>query len=261
MFGALSAASSLTVIVQEVFTLAENVIRAVEAFKQHATGDVLTLSCYPERELATAGNVNIVLTSGQEQSVAQTRAFSVLYLATVVVTALWKHDDALLQALYELPTAGRRLLTEYEALAQQLGRDPNIERFYFLGGGPRYGLASELSLKMKEMSLSHSEPFSFMEFRHGPQSMVNEQTLMIGLRSEENRAQENAVLEEMRGRGAQILCIDETDADVIFESTLSQTARSVLYLPVGQMMAFEHSLSKGLNPDRPHNLEAVVKLS
>ena len=35
MFGALSAASTLTVIVQEIFTLAENVIRAVEAFEDH----------------------------------------------------------------------------------------------------------------------------------------------------------------------------------------------------------------------------------
>ncbi|MDN4145738.1 YjfI family protein [Pseudomonas solani] len=35
MFGALSAASSLTVIVQEIYTLAENVIRAVEAFEDH----------------------------------------------------------------------------------------------------------------------------------------------------------------------------------------------------------------------------------
>lgn len=35
MFGALSAASELTVIVHEVLTLAENVIRAVDAFEDH----------------------------------------------------------------------------------------------------------------------------------------------------------------------------------------------------------------------------------
>lgn len=35
MFGALSAASDLTVIVQEVLTLADNVIRAVDAFEDH----------------------------------------------------------------------------------------------------------------------------------------------------------------------------------------------------------------------------------
>ncbi|MFF7707908.1 DUF2170 family protein [Pseudomonas sp. NPDC007930] len=37
MFGALSAASSLTVIVHEVNTLAENMVRAVEAFEDHFT--------------------------------------------------------------------------------------------------------------------------------------------------------------------------------------------------------------------------------
>ncbi|MNR49474.1 hypothetical protein D3C85_1688510 [compost metagenome] len=35
MFGALSAASTLTVIVQEILTLADNVIRASDAFEDH----------------------------------------------------------------------------------------------------------------------------------------------------------------------------------------------------------------------------------
>jgi glucosamine 6-phosphate synthetase-like amidotransferase/phosphosugar isomerase protein len=34
----------------------------------------------------------------------------------------------------------------------------------------------------------------------------------------------------------------------------------VLYLPIGQLIAFERSFSKGLNPDRPTNLDSVVKL-
>lgn len=39
MFGALSAASSLTVIVHEVFTLADNVIRAADAYEDFLTID------------------------------------------------------------------------------------------------------------------------------------------------------------------------------------------------------------------------------
>jgi uncharacterized protein YjfI (DUF2170 family) len=39
MFGALSAASSLTVIVHEVFTLADNVIRAADAYEDFLTVD------------------------------------------------------------------------------------------------------------------------------------------------------------------------------------------------------------------------------
>ena len=61
------------------------------------------------------------------------------------------------------------------------GGDLTLDRFYFLGSGPRYGLACEVNLKMKEMTLTHSEPFHFLEFRHGPKSMVCESALVAGL--------------------------------------------------------------------------------
>jgi glucosamine--fructose-6-phosphate aminotransferase (isomerizing) len=60
-------------------------LRAVELFRVAGRGDVLTLSCYPDRPLTSLGDLNLVFSSGQEQSMAQTRAFSVLYLATVGV--------------------------------------------------------------------------------------------------------------------------------------------------------------------------------
>jgi glucosamine--fructose-6-phosphate aminotransferase (isomerizing) len=129
-----------------------------------------------------------------------------------------------------------------------------------LGSGSRHGLACELSLKMKEMSLSHSEPFHFMEFRHGPKSMVTKSTLTIGLRSTVNGARESAVLEDVRALGSRILDIAGTGSDVQFASGLDEAVRNVLYLPVGQLIAFERSISKGLNPDKPNNLDTVVKL-
>jgi glucosamine--fructose-6-phosphate aminotransferase (isomerizing) len=65
----------------------------------------------------------------------------------------------------------------------------------------------------------------------------------------------------MQALGARIVSLGETDADVKFASGLDEMIRDVLYLPVAQLIAFEHSLSKGLNPDQPHNLSAVVRLS
>jgi glucosamine 6-phosphate synthetase-like amidotransferase/phosphosugar isomerase protein len=53
----------------------------------------------------------------------------------------------------------------------------------------------------------------------------------------------------------------EAGSEVRFESGLQEAVQNVLYLPVGQMIAFERALSKGLNPDRPTNLDTVVKLS
>lgn len=235
-------------------------LRGVEAFRGRANGSVMTLSCYPDAPLTGMGDLNIVLPSGQEDSIAQTRAFSTLYLATAALTALWNEEDYLLDELGRLPEVGRGLLGQYQSLAEERGQQVSLERFYFLGSGPRYGLACELSLKMKEMTLSHSEPFHFMEFRHGPQSMLTADTLMIGLVSESNHSAESKVLEDMRSRGANILAMGESEGDVIFNSGVSEAARNVLYLPIGQLMAFHRSIGRGLDPDRPHNLDAVVRL-
>jgi glucosamine--fructose-6-phosphate aminotransferase (isomerizing) len=235
-------------------------LNACREFKTRKSGRLLTLSCYPGCTLSALGDMNIVLPSGMEQSVAQTRAFSTLYLATVVLVALAAGDETGISQLARLPEAGRRLINQVAPLASDLGRNLSLDRFYFLGSGARYGLAAELSLKMKEMTLSHSEPFHFLEFRHGPMSMVTESTLMTGLVSHRNGVNERKVLDEMKSMGARVLRIGEKGEEVAFESELEESMRNILYLPVGQMLAFERSLAKELDPDKPTHLEAVVKL-
>jgi glucosamine--fructose-6-phosphate aminotransferase (isomerizing) len=235
-------------------------LRAVEAFRDSGRGDVLTLSCYPNRPLTTLGDLNLIFPSGQEQSMAQTRAFSVLYLATVALAALWAGRDELLGELARLPEMCRQLLTDTADLTHDLGGDAAIDRFYFLGSGPRYGLACELSLKMKEMSISHSEPFHFMEFRHGPRAMAGPGALLVGLVSAANQAYELAVLEDIRGQGARVLAIGEHAPDIAFGAGLSAAASDLLNLPVGQLLGFERALHNGCNPDQPENLAAVVVL-
>jgi glucosamine--fructose-6-phosphate aminotransferase (isomerizing) len=235
-------------------------IRAVRSFQQRGHGAVMTFSCYPDAPLAVLGDLNILLPEAQERSVAQTRAFSTLYMATVALAAICGRDDRRLAGLKRLPDAAVGFLAHHTALAEDFGRDLSLERFYFLGSGSRYGLACEVSLKMKEMSLTHSEPFHFMEFRHGPMSMVNEHTLLVGLVSETNCQAETAVLDEMRDRGAKVFSLAECNAVLEIASGLDEEIRSTLYLPVLQWMAFERSLAKGLNPDLPHGLTAVITL-
>ncbi len=240
-------------------------LRACQAFIDEDCGDLITLSCYPGTKLSGMGAFNLVLPSGQEQSVAQTRAFSSLFLGTVALACLWARRNDLFGSLDRLPEAGKRILEVYTPLAAELGADEGIDRFYFLGSGARYGLACELSLKMKEMSLSHSEPFHFLEFRHGPKSMVTPGTLVVGLRSSANAGPESAVLSDVSALGGRVLVMGEEPAEgghaVAFGSGLDEAVRDVLYLPVGQLIALERSLSKKLNPDRPTNLDAVVTLS
>lgn len=234
------------------------VLRACEAFKARGVGEVLTISCYPEAPLARVGRVNVLLEPAQEESLAQTRALTSLYLAGWACAQIVDGNDAALQAaIADLPGACQRVLTAYAGITGTLGGDLSIERVYFLGSGPRYGLACELSLKMKEMSISESEPFHFLEFRHGPQTMASDKSLIVGLLQPGND-QEAAVLSDMRKFGARVLEIGGEDARG--PADFAAPGACALYVVAGQQLALARALRKNLNPDRPHNLNAVVHL-
>ena len=121
---------------------------------------------------------------------------------------------------------------------------PIYQHFVFLGSGLNYGLASEVMLKMKEMSISVSEVFHFMEFRHGPMSMITPNSLVIGLISDTGREEELKVLKDMKQLGATTMALVENakgiDVDHVIElgSKISELSRGALYLPVLQLIAF-----------------------
>ena len=233
--------------------------RVAEKFKAERRGDVIGISCY-DSALMNLSDVGLVIPVGQEESVAQTRSFASMYVAANVFCARMAGRTDVLEAITKLPEIGNRLIENYESFAKEMGENLDFDRFYFLGSGARYGLACEVNLKMKEMTLTHSEPFHFLEFRHGPMSMVNEKAVVIGLLSESNRGHEKTVLNEMQALGGKTVALAESEAEIAFESHIPENARGVLYLPVLQLMAFYRSLAKGLNPDRPKNLTAVVQL-
>ena len=234
-------------------------VKAVEKFKSEKRGEVIVISNSDEI-LSRLADVNIVISKGQEESMAQTRSFTSMYVAVTAFCVRMAGRQELMERISALPNSGEQLMSKYESFAKVIGENLNLDRFYFLGSGTRYGLACEVNLKMKEMTLTHSEPFHFLEFRHGPMSMVNENAVVVGMLSDVNRVHEAKVLSEMKMLGATVTGFGEKEADVQFESGIPESIRGVLYLPVLQLMAFYRSVAKGLNPDKPNNLTAVVKL-
>lgn len=240
-------------------------IRALEHFQAANLGDVIVVTCHPECHLAQLAQNVIPVPDAQEQSVAQTRSFSTMLLA--VIWLITRDIPSDLPAVFS--EVGQQLITENIALAEQIGRDESIERFFFLGSGPMYGLANEAMLKMKEMSLSYSESFHFHEFRHGPMSMVDGHSLIIGMVSDSARAQQYTLLREMKAMGARTFGLQDMgdpkakealDDQVLFRSGIAEIWRAPFYLPILQLMAYERAIHKGLDPDLPNNLKSVVVL-
>lgn len=241
-------------------------LAAARKFRERTGSPIVAVTCDPSSSLAALADLGFAIPEAQEQSVAQTRSFASMLVVIQAMAALLTGREAL-SALDNIGAAAASLIDRYHDLARSLGMDRRIERFFFLGSGLHYGIANEAMLKMKEMSLSYSEAFHILEFRHGPMSMVNERSLVVGLLSDEAHTQEAAVLREMQARGAQVLMLAEQDDDsdaathvVRIQSGLPRWARPVTFLPVLQLMAYHRALSNGQDPDRPANLEFVISL-
>lgn len=241
-------------------------LRALEVFEAEGGRESLSITVYGERELARRTRHALVTRGAEEESVAQTRSFSSMYLLAQAAAGAAAGDSRHLESLRQAPAHFQPLVARHEELARTLARDKSLVRFIFLGSGAQYGLACEAMLKMKEMSLSPSEAFHFLEFRHGPMSVVAPGTLIVGLLGERAYEQEVKVLNEMQALGARVLAVGENPANLAAEhvvslsSGLPELPRSILLLPVLQLLAFYRAYEKGLDPDRPTNLNAVVRL-
>lgn len=236
-------------------------VKAVEAFRSQQRGKVVVITNYADSPLAALGDVVLAMPIAQERSVAQTRSFASMHVAVAALADLLDADASRESYADALIESGERLLRDHADLAGDLAANEQIEQVFFLGSGARYGLACEASLKLKEMSQTVSEPFHFLEFRHGPISMVDANTLVIGLVSEAQRDRELEVLDQVRSYGGRTLTIGENGTDIAFGSGIAAHLRNVLYLPVLQLFAYHRSVAKGKNPDSPRNLAQYIELN
>jgi glucosamine--fructose-6-phosphate aminotransferase (isomerizing) len=107
------------------------------------------------------------------------------------------------------------------------------------------------------MSLTASEAYHALEFRHGPMSMCDSSATVVALLSKSRRALEQAVLDDIAPFGAHLVTVG---SDAQIPPTLPEWATPALYLLPLQLLALERALSKGLDPDNPRHLTAVIHL-
>ncbi len=244
-------------------------LKAVETFRERGGERVLAITCYQESPLVERASFSLVAREAEEKSVVQTGSFSSMLLALHLCAAIAAGRADYQMELKALPTHGARVMEESHPFIQRTAEDERYTQFFFLGSGGYYGLACEASLKMKEMSLSQAEAFHSLEFRHGPKSMVTEDTLVIALLSDSAMSYEVPLLAELRGYGAQVLALVErgskeelggVDYVIPLHSGLSELARGLLFMPPLQLLGYYRAMAKGVDPDRPAHLDPVVRL-
>jgi glutamine---fructose-6-phosphate transaminase (isomerizing) len=248
------------------------VIKAAELLKSRGI-PTLAVTCAPRERLEKLADAAILLSAADEQSMVMTRSFSSMLLALQVSAARAAGDSSFVSSLRKMPPLAAPIFKRVPAEVRKFVEKRHFSDYVCLGQGPFFGLASEYALKLTEMSLSYSQAFHTLEFRHGPKSMVGPETLLVFLLSDSGFEAEREVLEEMKALGGTTLTVtNRTDArvraasDLVVELSLDlpgdmpELARLAPTLLTGQLLGLYTGLHKGQDPDSPRNLSRVVTL-
>lgn len=262
--GALTAAREPVLIISRSGSTSEAV--SVAQRMRAAGHRTIAITCRPESPLARAADLTLVSPLGDEDAIVMTRSFaSMLGLLLAVVARIG--GDGELAA--DLRAAADRWpeARAAAAIGRRLG-GTDWQRVVILGGGPAFGIAAEWGLKLTETSQVATSAYEPLEFRHGPISLCDPGTLVVGLIGGPGADDERAVLEEAAGLGATTWLVARTEEEAagasgvvsLIGGGLRPTARLPLLLHPGHALALQLALTRGCDPDAPRHLGQVVIL-
>lgn len=233
-----------------------------------------TLECVKKVKkdnIDTLGIVNVIQSSiarevdkvvytkaGCEIAVATTKAYSA-QIAVLALLALKNNFESI-----NLENLMSEVLNkDYLKIANLLYNQKNI---FFIGRGIDYYLSKEGSLKLKEISYIHSEAYAAGELKHGTISLMDKNTYVIAINTEENTSEKTiSNIKEVKSRGAKVIYItnsldnekDLYDELIIVPKTLNYLQSLLTIIPL-QLIAYYVAKLNDCDIDKPKNLAKSV---
>lgn len=230
---------------------------------------VIAVTNSPYSELTRIADAVVPVEAGQEICVAATKSYTgqiaALYLLALTVAGKDIKEGA--KKLYDISGLSKSIIerTEISSLADMCARSDGV---YFLGRDLDYAVATEGSLKLKEISYVPSEGYPAGELKHGTLALIDIRTTSVVIITDPDLAvkSENAVEQILsrRGKVAVITNLKEVASGLKDKVNLIEIPECDKYLSpllsavVVQLLAYKTSLLLSRDPDKPRNLAKSV---
>ena len=214
--------------------------------------------------------------AGPEIAVATTKAYSAqliaadilaIHMAGIREKMTAEKAKEMLAELATLPDKMTRVLEEKERLQWFSSKMANTHDIFFIGRGLDYAISLEGSLKMKEISYIHSEAYAAGELKHGTISLIEQNTLVIGVLTQGSLYEKTlSNMLECKSRGAYLMGLttngnfsveDSVNFTVYVPKTDEHFIASLAIVPL-QLLGYYTSVNRGLDVDKPRNLAKSV---
>lgn len=249
-------------------------IAALQLAKLHHI-DTLAIVNVVDSSIARDSDYVMYTQAGPEISVATTKAYctQVATLSLIAFHFAYTHgfiqEDEVVHINHEikqLPQLMQMLVTskDYQPIAKKMHTHNNA---FFIGRGLDYALCQEGSLKLKEISYIHSEAYPAGELKHGTISLIEQETPVIALATDEDVYEKTiSNIKEVKARGAYVLLIisgdlripSDTYDDIFIIPKTNKILQGILTVIPLQLLAYEIAKLRGCEIDQPRNLAKSV---
>lgn len=209
--------------------------------------------------------------AGPEIAVATTKAyllqvavFSLISLKAANLLGLEKNYNDILKEAENLPKLLKKVLEdkeEFKSISKEIYQNKDV---FYIGRGIDYAMCLEGSLKLKEVSYTHSDAYQAGELKHGTISLIEEDVPVFAIITDDrikDKTESNVI--EVDSRKAKVFTItnDDTIKNHHKKYVVPKTSyylQAILTVPPLQLVGYYVGDLKKLDIDKPRNLAKSV---
>lgn len=220
--------------------------------------------------LAQAAEHVIDMCALRERSVGATKTYTTSLMAIAMLSTAMTEDQARAderwRSLEQVPELVAQVLANADATIKAAERYRYMRGCVVVSRGYNYATVFENALKLKELTYTLADPYSYSDFQHGPIALIDDGFPVIAHVPQGPIMHEMiAFLRDVRERGAELIVISaEPEALAMAQTPLPVPADMPEWLsPIvniiqGQLFTLGLVRAKRFDPDKPRGLVKVT---
>lgn len=260
---------TLVILVSQSGETADTVAAMRKAHEENI--DTLAIVNVKTSTIAREAKHVMFIEAGPEIAVATTKAyllqvavFSLIALKAANLLGLEKNYNDILKEAENLPKLLKKVLEdkeEFKSISKEIYQNKDV---FYIGRGIDYAMCLEGSLKLKEVSYTHSEAYQAGELKHGTISLIEEDVPVFAIITDDrikDKTESNVI--EVDSRKAKVFTItnDDTIKNHHKKYVVPKTSyylQAILTVPPLQLVGYYVGDLKKLDIDKPRNLAKSV---
>lgn len=260
---------TLVILVSQSGETADTVAAMRKAHEENI--DTLAIVNVKTSTIAREAKYVMFIEAGPEIAVATTKAyllqvavFSLIALKAANLLGLEKNYNDILKEAENLPKLLKKVLEdkeEFKSISKEIYQNKDV---FYIGRGIDYAMCLEGSLKLKEVSYTHSDAYQAGELKHGTISLIEEDVPVFAIITDDrikDKTESNVI--EVDSRKAKVFTItnDDTIKNHHKKYVVPKTSyylQAILTVPPLQLVGYYVGDLKKLDIDKPRNLAKSV---